>query len=35
MSLSNYMKVNDRLYFKLNDCLEKEVDRVECAKTAS
>ena len=27
--LPHYVKVNDRLYFKLNNRLEKEVDRVE------
>lgn len=32
--LPHYVKVNDRLYFKLNNRLEKEVDRVERAKNS-
>ncbi|MFQ1023497.1 ABC transporter six-transmembrane domain-containing protein [Avibacterium paragallinarum] len=34
LAVAHYVKVNDRLYFKLNNRLEKEVERVERAKNS-
>ena len=34
MLLSNYLKANDRLYFKINNCIEKKLDRMEITKNS-